>query len=122
MSLERTAYRKQRRPRMPETVTPEVSQLISIVETNPNPSHVQRWLMRTLNKHLDDELEAMAVMFASAWDPDIDTDRLKSLMSGGQHRMAINAIVAQIRREICAEMRKHKRAESDDFFDSCTVE
>lgn len=85
-------------------------------------AHVQRFFNSVLNARIDDELEAMAMWVMSEWDPDVESDRVKSLMAQGQFRMATNAVIAQMRRETAKELRSHKRGETDKFFDACVAE
>ena len=114
-------HRTGRRPRSPEPVTDEIQQLVSLALAG-DMAHVQRFFNSVLNQRIDDELEAMALWVLSEWDPDVDTDKVKSLMAQGQFRMAVNATIAQMRRETAKELRGHKRGETDKFFDSCVAE
>lgn len=114
-------HRTGRRPRSPEPVTDEIQQLASLVLSG-DMAHVQRFFNAALNARIDDELEAMASWVLGEWDPEVDTDKVKTLMGRGQFRMATNAAIAQMRREIAKELRDHKRGETDKFFDSCVAE
>lgn len=102
-------------------MTSDVEQLVALVLAG-DLTHVQRFFNSSINQRIDDELEAMAAWVSGEWDPDVDTDKVKSLMSQGQFRMATNAVIAQMRREVAKELRDHKRGETDKFFDSCVVE
>lgn len=102
-------------------MTTDVEQLVALVLAG-DLTHVQRFFNAAMNRRIDDELEAMATWVMGEWDPDVDTDRVKSLMSQGQFRMATNGVIAQMRKEVAKELRDHKRGETDTFFDSCIVE
>jgi hypothetical protein len=110
-----------RRPRSPEPVTGDIEQLIQL-SRNAEAGSVQRFFNACLSRRVDEELEEMAVWVLSSWDPDVDSDKIKALMAGGQFRMASNAVIAQMRREIAKELRAHKRADSDSFLDACAVD
>lgn len=110
-----------RRPHSPEPVVREIDQLMLLARSE-DPAHVQRFFNTAVSRRIDEELEAMASWVAGEWDVDLDTDRVRTLISKGQHRMAINAIIAQMRKEIVAELRRNKREAADKFLDECVVE
>lgn len=115
------AKRKVRRPRAPEPVSEDVRRLIQLVKSSDS-GVVQKWFYRTLNKAIDDELEALSVHFNSEWDPELEVDRVRVFIAAGQSRRAFNAVVAQVRKEVVAEIRANLRRESDDFVDACIEE
>ncbi len=103
---------KGRPPKSTEPLSPMVQELYRLVNT-AEPAFVQRWFMQQINAALDAELEELALWVSGEWDPDVDTDRLKSLQAGGQYRMAVNHVVAVMRREVAEELREHKRTKVD---------
>lgn len=107
---------RRRRYRAVEPIQAEVRELISAAK-RLEPAQVQRFVVDLINARIDEELEALAVWLASEWDPDVDTDRVKALLSAGQPRMCVNAIIAQMRRETVSEVRRHKRLSADVMVD-----
>lgn len=114
-------FRTGRRAKGLEPVASDVEQLIALAR-EADQAHVQRFFNTLVSHRIDDELEAMAAWILGQWDPDVDTDRIRSLMGAGQFRTATNAIIMVMRREVAKEMRSHKRSEADKFLDTCVVE
>lgn len=106
---------RRRRYRTVEPIQEEVRELISAAK-RLEPSQVQRFVVDLVNARIDEELEALA-KWLSEWDPAVETEHVRTLIARGQPRMATNAIIAQMRRETVAEVRRHKRLAADVMVD-----
>lgn len=107
---------QKKRYRANEPITDDVKDLIKVAQTL-DATQVQRFVFSLINTAIDEELEALAVWVASEWDPNVETDHVRSVLASGQTRRGVNAVIAQMRRETAAEVRRHKRRGCDDFIE-----
>lgn len=101
--------------------SPEVEELIRLVQGGKPAYIVAQWLSMKLQEKLDAELELLAT-WALSMDADLNAPMVAGPYGRGLYAEALKQLASQMRRKFAKALRDHQRAEDDFFTDNAEMD